>query len=1111
MLYGQGQRMAELGKAFHELVQAGKVEGDFAQSIYEVVGLTEEVLSKAAIEATHKDLALMAAKALGRETKAGSVSELASQAWSKEEQKELEAYARDVRSTGDDFLEAQSAINQVLPIREQAGLKTEKERIEDALRELYYQKPLEISFEGALQEDFKAAKASVRLEYKKHQGTQTSPKIAAITPDGIPVQFGSKGLRKASSTLGENVKREKLVVIANAKSLLERAIYLDSEVNTKPDTKSGVQEYRYYGTKTSVLGQEYYLTLTLEKQKDHWFYDAALELVPEKGETSTPQGEPTYKWGKEKESSPKTRLQKIMDKVKGEETNNADISFSIAPLEEQAWKESLGNYLTHGIRERAQRAIPLKMSSTPAVLRALGFSARDLVMTPATIDKVMGGKHDLTREQLERLPAAIHDPIMIVDSRTEADALVVLTEIRAIQGNIIAAVHLDKNTTTGVYHVVASAYNKSGSSMFVQQMQAGKLRFLDKKKALVWARSSRLQLPSVASQKGKAKILTPEDVVKWEGENNADISFSVASSEVLDAFKEGVLEVENALISKPGLDVSFSIAAMHASPHKFDKFSTDYMGSGEGAQAYGWGLYFSTNKEVNEDYVRKFSEGGEEARSAFQYKVELAVDDVDLLDWDKEGIPQPLQERIESLLKEEPDYFFASTYSSHFEGYMDVMRGKDLYNRLFDGANDPEGASEMLAQLGIKGIKYEDGFSRKEGKEKTFNYVIFDAHDIKVLETHPSDKNQKVNGEISFSMSVNGADVDLRQCHAVDAQGKKLDKDTYITTPKGSLDWFVFPEDKETQAKLKKKGVANLPIRLKIGQHLAEHNGFGWMHILNHFDDFSRHSMSPLEYLHGMLQSRLKFYRENNQRLSVKGNPEFSKSGILVIEIQKGGSHYSIVSCYPVRNDYKPRGNELVTVGAVIRLLPSGLASQIQGSYPSVETTTGTHGASDKTRKPLVSESESRVNIYDISIVDKAGRAVYQEPVNSDISFSVVGERAGNWGLLKERAFKGRDDERLGVELDASKASIRPGVASRIQRRMEGAKEEKKTRFALQDVLDFPELYEAYPKLAKMPVHLASLGARGTRAWYNRLFMVKNKRSLSTSINIAVILPSPKS
>jgi hypothetical protein len=43
-------------------------------------------------------------------------------------------------------------------------------------------------------------------------------------------------------------------------------------------------------------------------------------------------------------------------------------------------------------------------------------------------------------------------------------------------------------------------------------------------------------------------------------------------------------------------------SAFHGTPHKFDKFTLDAIGSGEGAQAYGWGLYFAGRKDVAEWY-----------------------------------------------------------------------------------------------------------------------------------------------------------------------------------------------------------------------------------------------------------------------------------------------------------------------------------------------------------------------------------------------------------------------------------------------------------------------------------------------------------------------------
>ena len=43
-------------------------------------------------------------------------------------------------------------------------------------------------------------------------------------------------------------------------------------------------------------------------------------------------------------------------------------------------------------------------------------------------------------------------------------------------------------------------------------------------------------------------------------------------------------------------------SAYHGSPHIFDRFSLDAIGTGEGAQAYGWGLYFAGRKEIAEHY-----------------------------------------------------------------------------------------------------------------------------------------------------------------------------------------------------------------------------------------------------------------------------------------------------------------------------------------------------------------------------------------------------------------------------------------------------------------------------------------------------------------------------
>lgn len=63
-------------------------------------------------------------------------------------------------------------------------------------------------------------------------------------------------------------------------------------------------------------------------------------------------------------------------------------------------------------------------------------------------------------------------------------------------------------------------------------------------------------------------------------------------------------------LTKEGMQTlkSAPTRAYHGTPHKVDKFSLDKIGTGEGAQAYGWGLYFAGNKAVAQQYQKGLTE-----------------------------------------------------------------------------------------------------------------------------------------------------------------------------------------------------------------------------------------------------------------------------------------------------------------------------------------------------------------------------------------------------------------------------------------------------------------------------------------------------------------------
>ena len=263
-------------------------------------------------------------------------------------------------------------------------------------------------------------------------------------------------------------------------------------------------------------------------------------------------------------------------------------------------------------------------------------------------------------------------------------------------------------------------------------------------------------------------------------------------------------------------------SAYHGSPHIFDKFSLEAIGSGEGAQAYGWGLYFAGKKEIaqhyrdrlsrknvddaemisvlrdggvkgmrsalaqvavsqdgriaaedhanwtgeplTDDMVRAFAKAIElrEAAKGRLYHVEIPEDDQYLL-WDAPLNEQPEKVR-KSLDAALTDYGTSTKEIAEIvfdDGDVNKLTGARIYSKLadFGGVDGQERASKLLRDAGIAGIKYLDGGSRADG-DGSYNYVVFDdnAVSIKAYEQSYSDGPR---GRVTFDNGM--AVIDLFQ------------------------------------------------------------------------------------------------------------------------------------------------------------------------------------------------------------------------------------------------------------------------------------------------------------------------------------------------------------
>lgn len=98
----------------------------------------------------------------------------------------------------------------------------------------------------------------------------------------------------------------------------------------------------------------------------------------------------------------------------------------------------------------------------------------------------------------------------------------------------------------------------------------------------------------------------PQSAASVAGETFGLLSPVVAAAKAPQIAK-GLLQMgENA--AKPRtLNPQTGAIVWHGSPHKFDRFDSSKIGTGEGAQAYGHGLYLAESPKVADEYAGKLS------------------------------------------------------------------------------------------------------------------------------------------------------------------------------------------------------------------------------------------------------------------------------------------------------------------------------------------------------------------------------------------------------------------------------------------------------------------------------------------------------------------------
>ena len=226
----------------------------------------------------------------------------------------------------------------------------------------------------------------------------------------------------------------------------------------------------------------------------------------------------------------------------------------------------------------------VKIMDTPLVLQMIGGLDYDVVIKQSKIADIQVKHPEITLNEMEQLPFALADPVAIFKSSTVKDSIVVMAEMKADNGlNVVIPMQLNKTkrNNTIVYSLVNSVYTKDTVENkwyqdYLENPEFGTPLYINEQKVTNWYLAEGLSLPQA----------------KYHISDFFDVS--IPNEKDLDKLRKQY-------------NYQYYQAAWHGSPHDFDTFDLGAIGTGEGNQAHGWGLYFAKDKKVSDLYRRELS------------------------------------------------------------------------------------------------------------------------------------------------------------------------------------------------------------------------------------------------------------------------------------------------------------------------------------------------------------------------------------------------------------------------------------------------------------------------------------------------------------------------
>ena len=433
-----------------------------------------------------------------------------------------------------------------------------------------------------------------------------------------------------------------------------------------------------------------------------------------------------------------------------------------------------------------------KIMSAPLVFSTIKdpdykFTTGDVYITTKMLNKVFSTKHahKFDLNVMKQLPGALSNPIAIfknfdpVANASVKGEIIAVVELRDTQNNLVhVPLVFDVQSGRNSYQTrVKSIFPRVNTTWYSNAINNGDLLYVNTKKI------NQLTVNNVQS--------SGQMSVSW-----SNIINSIPNENDLDKLRKKH-------------NYQYYQSAWHGSPHDFDTFDLGAIGTGEGNQAHGWGLYFAKKKSVSRNYQKELSKRLGTTNPKL-FKVEIP-DEKTMLDEDKYFKEQnkDVVNKIVSAVND-LDIDERKALLSHYKKHPSYPVNKE-YEKILGKLQSVKQDREYIVEALTNNVnKIKEKIAREAATEYGYNF-----DELKADNTFEMAK--KLIGEINEKLSalekekeVEGAKEKIKEDKILESIG-----DTFTKTPYTGRDIYValskaFGGDKGASEFLNSTGVKGI-------------------------------------------------------------------------------------------------------------------------------------------------------------------------------------------------------------------------------------------------------------------------------------------------------------